>query len=109
MGHKNKFLFLFLLLALKIHGQCANYGTIVISEVYFDTRYNEYIQSKYHSFGEYIELFNSSDQPIDLNGWVIKDNHTEYRISNNPGTGNQTVIQPGGFKVLTYNGFYAGY
>jgi RHS repeat-associated protein len=107
MGHKNKLLFLFLLLALKSHGQCTNYGTIVISEIYFDTRYNEYIKSKYHSFGEYIELFNSSDQAIDLNGWTIKDNHTEYKIT--AADDNQTVIQPGGFKIITYDGFYAGY
>lgn len=104
----NKCLLFFLLLVIKLHGQCNDgYGTIVISEIYFDTRYNEDIQDKYHSFGEYIELYNSSDQAIDLDGWIIKDNHTVFTIKNDDYLGNQTVIQPGGFKVITYNGFYA--
>lgn len=104
----NKHIFFLLLLAFKLQGQCnTGYGSIVISEIYFDTRYNEDIQDKYHSFGEYIELFNSSDEPIDLNGWTIKDNHTVFVIKNNDYLGNQTIIQPGGFKIITYNGFYA--
>ncbi len=51
-----------------INSNCEKYGKIVISEIHFDTHYNEKIESKYHYFGEYIELYNSSNVPVDLNG-----------------------------------------
>ncbi|MCD2257577.1 hypothetical protein, partial [Psychroserpens luteolus] len=35
-------------------------GSVVISEVYFDTHYTERIETKYHHMGEFVELFNSS-------------------------------------------------
>ncbi|AIG31034.1 hypothetical protein IA01_11455 [Flavobacterium psychrophilum] len=89
-----------------INSNCEKYGKIVISEIHFDTHYNEKIESKYHYFGEYIELYNSSNVPVDLNGWVIRDNHTRFKFSNN-GYNTNLIIQPGGYKIITYNGFYA--
>ena len=106
--NKFKLLVLFILIGFKMQSQCVgSYGTVVISEIYFDTYYAEDIESKYHSFGEYIELYNSSDQAIDLKDWMLKDNHTSYKFSSNDVDGNNLVIQPGGFKIITYNGFYA--
>ncbi|MGX7666042.1 lamin tail domain-containing protein [Flavobacterium pedocola] len=93
--------------ALRLNAQCENKGSVVISEIYFDSHYNESIDSKYHHFGEYIELFNSSDQEIDLNGWLIKDNHTEYTIRDFYGDNTNLVIQPGGFKLIVFSRFYA--
>ncbi len=109
MRYSFKIVLLLLLSFLKLNAQCDKYGTIVISEVYFDTHYNEDIESKYHCFGEYIELFNSSDTPINLEGWTIKDNHTSYTFNTTDGQNNQLnlTIAPGGFKIITYNGFYA--
>ncbi|AWI25285.1 RHS repeat-associated core domain-containing protein [Flavobacterium pallidum] len=110
---KNKFQIIFLLalfLGLRSHGQqclTSGYGGVVVSEIYFDTHYCEDIEARFHSFGEYIELYNSSDTPIDLNGWRIDDNHTSYTFNTTDGQGNNLIIQPGGFKIITYNGFYA--
>lgn len=97
--------FLFILCLFSLSAQCPK-GTIVISEIYFDSHYGENINSEFHHFGEYIELYNSSDQAINLNGWLIKDNHTEFRITTSQANPN-TTIQPGGFKIIIFGGFYA--
>jgi RHS repeat-associated protein len=90
----------------RVNAQCdGSYGSIVISEVYFDTQYSEDLGGKYHSFGEYIELFNSSDTAIDLNGWKIMDNHTEFQFTNSI-YNQDLIIAPGGYKIVTNNGFY---
>ncbi|GAB5400280.1 MAG: hypothetical protein Aureis2KO_18650 [Aureisphaera sp.] len=73
-------------------------GTVVISEVYFDTHYSERIETKYHHIGEYIELFNSSTEDIDISGWRIKDHTSEYTFPN------ETIIDSGDFLVVTYAG-----
>lgn len=111
----------FLLLSLaffsfcyEVKAQCYDKGSIVISEIYFDTRFGENISTKYHHLGEYIELYNSSNIAIDLKDWIIKDNHTEFRIGDyglpeypvNQYMPN-TIIQPGGFKIITFSSFYA--
>ncbi|MFC7775174.1 lamin tail domain-containing protein [Flavobacterium sp. GCM10027622] len=83
---------------------CNQYGKVVISEVHFDTHFNERIEDKYHYFGEYIELFNSSTSPIDLTGWIIKDNHTEFTLTADAVNGD-FIIPPGGHKIITYGGF----
>ncbi|WP_396145998.1 lamin tail domain-containing protein [Flavobacterium sp.] len=102
MANKLKFIIVLLFFVSKINAQCdVNYGSIIISEVYFDTQYNEQIGAKHHNFGEYIELYNSSDTPISLHGWKIKDNHTEFTFTNNE------IINPGSIKIITYEGFYA--
>ncbi|MCL9807185.1 lamin tail domain-containing protein [Flavobacterium amniphilum] len=85
---------------------CEEFGKVLISEIYFDTRYNEILESRYHYYGEYIELYNSSTTPIDLTGWVIKDNHTQCRLSMNSHN-SDLIIAPGGYKLITYSGFYA--
>jgi RHS repeat-associated protein len=104
-------LIIFLLFSVKIYSQCdtSNYGTIVISEIYFDTRYSEDISRRYHTFGEYIELYNSSNEDINLHGWVISDNHTSFRFNSEDhlNNGNNTlIIKAGGFKIIAYNGYH---
>lgn len=90
------------------YAQCNDKGSIVVSEVYFDTHFSEDISSKYHHFGEFIELFNSSNQAINLNGWVLKDNHTEFtfRAGYNSNSAANLIIQPGGIKIVTFSKFY---
>lgn len=88
--------------------QCPDYyGTVVISEVYFDSHYCEDINSKYHHFGEFIELYNSSNVPVDLNNWVIKDNHTKFKLMQIDGYNPDLIIKPGGYKIIIFDGFYA--
>jgi RHS repeat-associated protein len=77
------------------NAQCG-IGTVVISEVYFDTHYSESPGRKYNHCGEYIELFNSSNVTIDLDGWKIKDNKTEFVFPAG------TSIAPGSIKIITF-------
>lgn len=52
--------------------------------------------------GEWIELYNPSHVPIDVEGWVLSDNGTDSTVLNNGGAG---IVLPGlGFAVLARNG-----
>ena len=75
-------------------------GGIVISEVYFDTHYSEDISTRYHHFGEYVELYNSTTEDINLSGWKIQDYENYYIFPNSP----DTVIPSGGTIIVTYGG-----
>jgi len=94
---KKKILILGLLLSSLFSFSQENYGTIIISEVYFDTRYNENINDRYHHVGEFIELYNSSNQTINIDRWKIKDGHTELEFR-------EAIIEPGKFLLVAYNG-----
>ncbi|WP_374360396.1 DUF6443 domain-containing protein [Cloacibacterium sp.] len=48
-------------------------GQVHISEVYFDTYFNEGSQDEYHHHGEFIELYNRSSQSVDLSNWMLLD------------------------------------
>ena len=98
----------FQLIGLSVYGQnCWEYeetepiarlgGSVVISELYFDTHYTEKIETKYHHFGEYVELFNSSTESISLEGWYIKDHESHYNFPN-------VSIESGDFLIITYAG-----
>jgi RHS repeat-associated protein len=101
---KNIFLLILFIFYIKTSAQCEQFGTIVISEVYFDSHYNEDIDTKYHHFGEYIELFNSTTTAIDLKDWTIRDNHTGFKIEHYRENEN-TIIEPGGRKIIIFKGF----
>ena len=45
---------------------------VKISEVYFDSNFDEGIGSNDHHYGEFIELYNRSNQSIDLSNWILK-------------------------------------
>ncbi len=51
--------------------------------------------------GEWFELYNHEDYAVDLNGWVIKDDGTDYHVINSPG---QAVIPAKGIFVFGING-----
>lgn len=100
-------LLLFFLININATAQCGDKGSIVISEIYFDTHYSEDIATKYHHFGEYIELFNSSNEAINLRDWVIKDNHTEFKfVIGTLNSADNLIIQPGGIKIIAFYGWY---
>lgn len=48
-------------------------GQVNISEVYFDTYFNEHSQDEQHHHGEFIELYNRSSQSVDLSNWMLLD------------------------------------
>lgn len=100
-------LVLLFFLNLHLKAQCNDKGSIVISEIYFDTHFSEEIATKFHHFGEYIELFNSSNEAINLKDWKIKDNHTEFTLMEGYlNSIDNLIIQPGGIKIITFYGWY---
>ncbi|MFY0602952.1 MAG: lamin tail domain-containing protein [Flavobacteriaceae bacterium] len=93
---KKEFLLIFLfIISFLGYGQ-RKYGKVVISEVYFDTHYIEDQSYLNHHAGEFIELYNSSDQDIDISDWRIIDNVSGFEIPSG------TIIKSGGFKVITF-------
>lgn len=48
-------------------------GQVNISEIYFDTYFNEFSESEHHHHGEFIELYNRSTQSVDLSNWMLLD------------------------------------
>jgi hypothetical protein len=54
-------------------------------------------------------LYNSSTEDINLDGWVISDNHTSFKFNSEDhlNNGNNTlIIKAGGFKIIAYNGYH---
>ncbi len=50
--------------------------------------------------GEWFELYNNDTQTVDINGWIIKDNDTDYHVIDN---GGPLTIDPGDYLVLGIN------
>jgi hypothetical protein len=82
-------------------------GDIIINEIMVDP---DVVSD---ADGEYLELYNSTDMSIDLNGMVLRDQGVDYHVIEN---GNPLVIGPGGYLVLARNatfsengGFHAEY
>ena len=44
---------------------------VAISEVMYDTPFNENTSTYPHCIGEYIELYNAHDQSVDLSNWSL--------------------------------------
>lgn len=77
---------------------------IVITEVYYDTPYNEKLTmtlsgeaARKHHRGEFIELYNYSDKDINLANWYIKDLVGTYWLPADK------YIKSGQFIVLAYS------
>lgn len=83
---------------------------IAITEVYFDTPYNESlkytslnpnldpnitIRKAEHHRGEFIELYNYSDTNINLNGWYLSDREGTFWLPNR-------ILKSGEFLVIAY-------
>jgi hypothetical protein len=69
-------------------------GVIIITEI----MKNPFAVSD--SDGEWFEIFNTSQEILDLNGWIIKDADTNEHIINN---GGELLIQPEEYFVLGNN------
>lgn len=98
MKKKNNLLFIIVICLLSVSSIKAQdtYGKVAISEVYFDTYMVEKQGYANHHAGEFIELYNSSNEDINISGWKIEDNVTSFTIPNN------TIIRSGRFKVITF-------
>ena len=95
----------------------AQQGTIIITEVFYDTPYNESTRPKCkyntqgileceiqpHHNGEFIELYNPTNQPVDIGGWSIhlrnvQEGNSYYTFPK--GKPQETTIVPQGMLVL---------
>lgn len=93
---------------------CANsYGQVVITEVHYDTAYNEdsldavKADKKKVEFrrrniishlGEFIEIYNFSTEDIDISGWFLTDNLGKFEFPEN------TIIKSEQFLLIAYGG-----
>ena len=89
---KNLFFAFLFTCYIAVSGQVA--GDIVITEIMQNP------SAVSDTNGEYFEIFNPTDDPIDINGWLIKDNGTDaHTISN----GGPLLVPSGGYLVLARN------
>lgn len=68
----NFFVTILIFLSSSYHSQ------VKISEVYFDSYFNEVYNNGEHHYGEFIEFYNRSDQEIDISGWKLNDNYASF-------------------------------
>lgn len=98
---KNYFLYLILLFPFSFGAQ------IKITEVYYDTPYNERLtltnnatgtdeNAIRHHWGEFIELYNYTDKDLSLKNWYIQDFVGTYWLPDR-------VIKAGSFVVVAYS------
>ncbi len=73
-------------------GYQAQPGDIIITEIMQNP------DAVYDSNGEWFEIYNASNQTIDLNGWTIKDMDSDIHT-----IGQSVVINPGEYLVLGRN------
>lgn len=52
------------------------------------------------TYGEWVELYNDSNEAVDINGWIIKDLDSNYHVIDN---GAPLSISPKGYLVLGRN------
>ena len=98
----------YIYIALLFASTYLSFGQIKITEIFYDTPYNEDIYFYYnqelpnpdpffHHLGEYIELYNYSDEDIVLKGWYITDKVTRFDFADTD------VIRKGQFIVVAFN------
>jgi hypothetical protein len=80
--------------SFRLEPQLVQAGDIVITEIMFDPL------TVSDANGEWVEIFNASGSSIDLNGWVIRDNGSDFHQITN---GGPLLILPQGLFVLGIN------
>ena len=89
-------LLLFLLFFTLIMVSCS--ANPVINEIMYDPTEND-------NYNEWIELYNPTNQSINITGWTITDNAATDTIEPDQDHGNgTTIIQPKGYAILTDHG-----
>lgn len=99
-----KLKFIFLLLTFFIFNKFSS--QIAITEVYYDTPYNEklkfgnqtngYVDATKHHRGEFVEIYNYSDKDINLKNWYLGDNEGIFWFP-------EKTIKSGQFMVIAYS------
>ncbi len=78
---------------------------IIINEVMYDPILDD-------NYYEWIELYNPTNQSINLSGWTITDNYSEDFLEGDIDHGNgTTILHPQGYAIITDHGtcFYNNY
>ncbi len=75
-------------------GWCASPGDVVITEIMQNP------DAVSDSYGEWIEIYNTTGSAIDIDGWTIGDGESEEHTINNSGS---FILPAGGFLVLGRN------
>ncbi|EJL69989.1 lamin tail domain-containing protein [Chryseobacterium populi] len=84
------------------------YSQLVITEVYYNTPYNEkmsfqndsgIVSAKKHHWGEFVEIYNISDRDITLKDWYLKDGQGIFWLPADK------TIKKGEFMVVAYSSF----
>lgn len=83
MKHYNYLSIIILFIFLSAINTLAQIKPVVFSEIFYDSPLEEAHDARNHNNGEFIELFNPSSGDIDLSGWKIWDNTTEFIFPNN--------------------------
>jgi cardiolipin synthase A/B len=88
--------FIFLLInQISISGALS---TIVINEVMYDPTQDD-------NYNEWIELYNPTNQSINVSGWSITDNSAEDFLKGDSDNGNgTTIIPPNGYAIIADHG-----
>jgi len=80
---------------IQVSNSWENKPYLLINEVMYNPTFNDY-------YNEWIELYNPTDKPIDVNGWSITDNAEEDPIQGDDINGNgTTIIPPYGYAIIT--------
>lgn len=75
----------------------AREGTLVISEIFYDSPLYEYQYGTGHEGGEFVELYNPRDEAVDISGWKLQGGDSKWeRYTFASGT----VIQPKEFILV---------
>ena len=80
-----KFIYLSVFIALSLMltwtwtAEAANPGDVVINEIMQNP------SAVFDSDGEWFELINTTNNPIDIDGWTIEDNDVDSHLINNGG------------------------
>ncbi len=69
---KQHYLFLFIIIVFSLSARVQARSFVVISEIMYDSPLNEVISKPPYSNGEYIELYNSGENTVDLSGWLLQ-------------------------------------
>lgn len=78
-------------------------GEVVLNQIMYDSPLNEQITLPPYSNGEFVELYNMGDEPMELSGWVLCGEEKMERVVFPAGV----VIAAGGF-LLAWSGRCSG-
>lgn len=82
--------------------------SVVFSEVYYNSEFDEHIFNSPHHHGEFIEFFNTGDKDIDISGWWIDDYYNTTQKGGSFSFPDGTIIKAKGFLVVTYGQYSSG-